>query len=93
LVSDDSHLQVVAGERVIVSEGEENLIRAFKSWGFTPIECRFCDVETIGRGGASTALASTSAAASYSRTAETRSPTRRALRQRPLFHFAGLALQ
>ncbi len=37
-------------ERVIVSKGEERLIAAFKSWGFTPIECPFYDFETIGGG-------------------------------------------
>ena len=37
-------------ERVIVSKGEDDLIHAFKRWGFKPIECPFYDFETIGGG-------------------------------------------
>jgi glycine amidinotransferase len=37
-------------ERVIVSRGEDTLIRALKDWGFQPIPCNFYDSETIGGG-------------------------------------------
>jgi glycine amidinotransferase len=37
-------------ERVIVSKGEDTLIRALKDWGFRPIPCSFWDFETIGGG-------------------------------------------
>jgi glycine amidinotransferase len=37
-------------ERVIVSRGEDTLIRALKVWGFKPIPCNFYDFETIGGG-------------------------------------------
>ena len=37
-------------ERVIVSKGEDDLVRAFKKWGLKPIECPFYDFETIGGG-------------------------------------------
>jgi len=35
-------------ERVIVSKGEEPLIKALKDWGFKPIPCIFWYFETIG---------------------------------------------
>jgi glycine amidinotransferase len=37
-------------ERVIVSKGEDNLIRALKNWGFKPIECNFYHFESIAGG-------------------------------------------
>ena len=37
-------------ERVIVSKGEDNLIRAFKDWGFRPIVCDFYHFESIAGG-------------------------------------------
>jgi hypothetical protein len=37
-------------ERVIVSEGEDTLIRALKEWGFKPIPCNFYNFATIGGG-------------------------------------------
>lgn len=37
-------------QRVIVSKGEDNLIRAFKEWGFNPIECNFYHFESIAGG-------------------------------------------
>ena len=37
-------------ERVIVSKGEDDLIRALRDWGFKPIPCSFYDFETIGGG-------------------------------------------
>ncbi|MBT3315119.1 MAG: amidinotransferase [Anaerolineae bacterium] len=37
-------------ERVIVSKGEDNLIKAFKDWGFKPIECNFYNFESIAGG-------------------------------------------
>jgi glycine amidinotransferase len=37
-------------ERVIVPNGEEDLIRAFKDWGFKPIECNFYHFESIAGG-------------------------------------------
>lgn len=37
-------------ERVIVAQGEDSLISAFRQWGFSPIECPFYDFETIGGG-------------------------------------------
>jgi len=37
-------------ERVIVSKGEDNLIRAFKDWGFKPIEFNFYFFESIAGG-------------------------------------------
>jgi len=37
-------------ERVIVSKGEDTLIRALKGWGFKPVPCNFCDFETIAGG-------------------------------------------
>ncbi len=37
-------------ERVIVSRGEDNLIKAFKDWGFKPIECSFYHFESIAGG-------------------------------------------
>ncbi len=37
-------------ERVIVSKGEDTLIRALEDWGFKPIPCNFYDFETIGGG-------------------------------------------
>ncbi len=37
-------------ERVIVSKGEDDLIRAFKDWGFKPIVCNFYHFESIAGG-------------------------------------------
>ena len=37
-------------ERVIVSKGEDTLIKAFKAWGFKPIPCNFYNFETIAGG-------------------------------------------
>ena len=37
-------------ERVIVSKGEEPLIKALKDWGFKPILGNFWNFETIGGG-------------------------------------------
>jgi glycine amidinotransferase len=37
-------------ERVIVSRGEDSLIKAFKDWGFKPIVCNFYHFETIAGG-------------------------------------------
>jgi glycine amidinotransferase len=37
-------------ERVIVSKGEDNLIQAFKEWGFKPIVCNFYHFESIAGG-------------------------------------------
>ncbi len=37
-------------ERVIVSKGEDDLIRAFKRWGFKPIACNFYHFESIAGG-------------------------------------------
>ena len=37
-------------ERVIVSKGEDNIIKAFKDWGFKPIECNFYHFESIAGG-------------------------------------------
>jgi glycine amidinotransferase len=37
-------------ERVLVSKGEDNLIRAFKDWGFEPIEVNFYHFESIAGG-------------------------------------------
>ena len=37
-------------ERVIVSKGEDTLIKALKDWGFDPIPCNFYNFETIGGG-------------------------------------------
>ena len=37
-------------ERVIVSKGEVDLIRAFKDWGFKPIECDFYHFGSIAGG-------------------------------------------
>jgi len=37
-------------ERVIVSRGEDTLIKAFKDWGFKPIPCNFYNFATIGGG-------------------------------------------
>jgi len=37
-------------ERVIVSKGEDNLIQAFKDWGFKPIVCNFYHFESIAGG-------------------------------------------
>jgi glycine amidinotransferase len=37
-------------ERVIVSKGEDNLIKALKDWGFKPIECNFYNFESIAGG-------------------------------------------
>jgi glycine amidinotransferase len=37
-------------ERVIVSKGEDSLIKALREWGFRPIPCNFYDFETIGGG-------------------------------------------
>jgi glycine amidinotransferase len=37
-------------ERVIVSKGEDDLIRAFREWGFRPIECSFYHFESIAGG-------------------------------------------
>ena len=37
-------------ERVVVSKGEDTLIRALEDWGFKPIPCNFYDFETIGGG-------------------------------------------
>jgi glycine amidinotransferase len=35
-------------ERVVVEKSEEELIRAFKSWGFKPIPCNFRNFNTFG---------------------------------------------
>ena len=35
-------------ERVIVEKGEENIIKAFKDWGFKPITCNFRHFNTFG---------------------------------------------
>jgi len=35
-------------KRVIVEAGEQNIIAAFKSWGFTPIPCKFRHFNTFG---------------------------------------------
>jgi glycine amidinotransferase len=37
-------------ERVIVSKGEDSLIRALKEWGFKPITCNFYHFESIAGG-------------------------------------------
>lgn len=37
-------------ERVVVSRGEDNIIKAFKDWGFKPIVCDFYNFESIGGG-------------------------------------------
>jgi glycine amidinotransferase len=37
-------------KRVIVSAGEDNLVRALKEWGFQPITCSFYDFAAIGGG-------------------------------------------
>ncbi|MCJ7657546.1 MAG: hypothetical protein MUO67_00190 [Anaerolineales bacterium] len=37
-------------ERVIVSKGEDTLIKALSDWGFKPIPCNFWNFETIGGG-------------------------------------------
>ena len=37
-------------KRVIVSRGEDTLIRSFKDWGFQPIECSFYHFESIAGG-------------------------------------------
>jgi len=37
-------------ERVIVSKGEDDLIKAFIKWGFKPIECNFYNFESIAGG-------------------------------------------
>ncbi|MBN1318235.1 MAG: hypothetical protein JXA42_22330 [Anaerolineales bacterium] len=37
-------------ERVIVARGEDNIIKAFKEWGFKPIPCNFYHFESIAGG-------------------------------------------
>jgi len=37
-------------ERVIVSNGEDDLIQAFRDWGFKPIACGFYHFESIAGG-------------------------------------------
>ena len=37
-------------KRVIVSKGEDTLIKALKDWGFEPIPCSFYNFATIGGG-------------------------------------------
>jgi glycine amidinotransferase len=37
-------------ERVIVAKGEDDLIRAFREWGFKPIPCNFYHFESIAGG-------------------------------------------
>jgi len=37
-------------KRVIVSRGEDSLIKAFKDWGIQPIECSFYNMATIAGG-------------------------------------------
>ncbi len=37
-------------ERVIVSKGEDNIIKAFKDWGFKPIQCSFYFFKSIAGG-------------------------------------------
>ncbi len=37
-------------KRVLVSKGEDNLVRAFKDWGFEPIEVNFYGFESIAGG-------------------------------------------
>ena len=37
-------------ERVIVSKGEDRLIKALKEWGFKPIPCHFYHFESIAGG-------------------------------------------
>jgi glycine amidinotransferase len=37
-------------KRVLVSRGEDSLVRAFKDWGFEPIEVNFYGFESIAGG-------------------------------------------
>jgi glycine amidinotransferase len=37
-------------ERVIISKGEDTLIKALRDWGFNPIPCRFYNFATIAGG-------------------------------------------
>ena len=41
------HLLMLDKERVIISKGENCLIKAFKDWGFKSLVCNFYDFESV----------------------------------------------